>query len=41
VRSPGKVEIPAGAVRASMTFTEDELGVSVLEYLKGDWYITD
>jgi hypothetical protein len=41
VRSPGKVEIPAGAVRASMTFTEDEIGVSVLEYLKGDWFITD
>lgn len=41
VRSPDKVEIPVGAVKASMTFHEDELGDSTLEYLKDDWYITD
>ena len=41
VRSPDKVEIPVGAVKASMTFSEDELGDSTLEYLKTDWYITD
>lgn len=40
VRSPGKVEIPVEAVKASMTFGEDELGDSTLEYLKDDWYIT-
>jgi hypothetical protein len=41
VRSPDKVEIPVGAVRASVTYSEDELGDSTLEYLKNDWYITD
>lgn len=41
VRSRDKVDIPAAAVKASVTFTEDELGVSTLEYLKNDWYITD
>ncbi|WUH92623.1 hypothetical protein OG900_22610 [Streptomyces sp. NBC_00433] len=41
MRSPDKVEIPVGAVKASMTFSEDELGDSTLEYLKNDWYITD
>ncbi len=41
VRSPAEVEIPAGAIKASMTFSEDELGDSTLEYLKNDWYITD
>jgi hypothetical protein len=40
MRSPGKVEIPVGAVKASMTFSEEELGDSTLEYLKNDWYIT-
>lgn len=40
VRSPGKVEIPVGAIKASMTFSEDELGDSTLEYRKNDWYIT-
>ena len=41
VRSRDKVDIPAAAVKASVTFTEDELGVSTLEYLKNNWYITD
>jgi hypothetical protein len=41
VRSRDKVDIPAAAVKASVTFTEDELGVSTLEYLKNDWFITD
>jgi hypothetical protein len=41
MRSPDKVEIPVGAVKASMTFSEEELGDSTLEYLKNDWYITD
>ncbi|MGW3955532.1 hypothetical protein ACWEKM_32450 [Streptomyces sp. NPDC004752] len=41
VRTPDKMEIPAEAVRASVTFSESELGSSTLEYLKNDWYITD
>ncbi|MEU9790855.1 hypothetical protein AB0E27_09505 [Streptomyces sparsogenes] len=41
VRSPDKIDIPAGAVRASVTFSESEIGTSTLEYLKDNWYITD
>lgn len=36
-----KVEIPTNAIRASVTFSESELGSSTLEYLEGNWYITD
>lgn len=36
-----KVEIPTAAIRASVTFSESELGSSTLEYLEGNWYITD
>jgi hypothetical protein len=40
VQTPGTVEIPVEAVRASVTFSETELGSSTLEYLKDEWYIT-
>ncbi|MGW0937149.1 hypothetical protein [Streptomyces sp. NPDC002666] len=36
-----KVEVPTEAIRASVTFSESELGSSTLEYLKDNWYITD
>jgi hypothetical protein len=39
--TPDKFEIPAESVRSSITFSEDEIGSSTLEYLKGNWYITD
>ncbi|WP_405708257.1 MULTISPECIES: hypothetical protein [unclassified Streptomyces] len=41
VRTPAKVEVPTEAVRASASFSEDELGSGTLEYLKDNWYITD
>lgn len=39
--TPAKVEIPTAAIRASVTFSESELGNSTLEYLKDNWYVTD
>ncbi|SFF51504.1 hypothetical protein SAMN05216251_11726 [Actinacidiphila alni] len=41
VETPDKIEMPADSVRASVTFTDSEIGSSTLEYLKNDWYITD
>ncbi|MFF0740373.1 hypothetical protein ACFYVL_08215 [Streptomyces sp. NPDC004111] len=41
VVTSGKVEIPTAAIRASVTFTEDEFSSGTLEYLKNTWYITD
>lgn len=41
VVSPTEVEIPASAVRASVTFTSEDLGDMTLEYMNGNWYITD
>jgi hypothetical protein len=41
VSTPDKIEMPTGAVRASVTFSESELGSCTLEYLKNNWYITD
>lgn len=41
VRTPARIEMPLAAVRTSATFSEDDLGSYVLEYLKDDWYITD
>ncbi|MEU7242628.1 PT domain-containing protein [Streptomyces sparsogenes] len=41
VRAPDKIDIPAAAVKASVTFSESEIGTSTLEYLKDNWYITD
>ncbi|MEU1654482.1 hypothetical protein ACH46N_28715 [Streptomyces pristinaespiralis] len=41
VRTPEKIEMPVEAIRASVTFSESDLGSSTLEYLKNDWYITD
>lgn len=41
VRTPDKIDMPAEVVRASVTFSESELGNSTLEYLKNNWYITD
>ncbi|MYV99645.1 hypothetical protein GT354_15380 [Streptomyces sp. SID3343] len=40
-KGPTKVEIPTEAVKATITFSESELGSSTLEYLDGSWYITD
>ncbi|HET9381805.1 MAG TPA: hypothetical protein VFP69_13355 [Streptomyces sp.] len=41
VHTRDKIEMPVESVRASVTFTERELGDSTLEYVNGDWYITD
>ncbi|BBJ46018.1 hypothetical protein SSPO_087360 [Streptomyces antimycoticus] len=41
VRTPDKIEMPAAAVRASATFSDNDLGSYTLEYLKNDGYITD
>ncbi|MCZ4125210.1 hypothetical protein [Streptomyces sp. H39-S7] len=41
VRTPDKIEMPLEAVRSSATFSEDDLGSYILEYLKSDWFITD
>ncbi|MEW2175064.1 hypothetical protein AB0890_01780 [Streptomyces sp. NPDC005406] len=41
VLTPAKVEIPTDAIKASVTFSESDLGSSTLEYLKNNWYITD
>ncbi|MEV6746789.1 hypothetical protein AB0N21_20680 [Streptomyces sp. NPDC051080] len=41
VSTPDKIEMPTEAVRASVTFSETELGSCTLEYLKNNWYITD
>lgn len=41
VRTPAKIEMPVEAVRASVTFSESDLGSYTLEYLGNDWYITD
>jgi hypothetical protein len=40
-QTPGKVLVPASAVKAPVTFTSDDLGDRTLEYLHGQWYITD
>lgn len=37
----GKVEVPASAIRASVTFTEEQLGSTVLEYQGDNWYVVD
>ncbi|MFG2169977.1 hypothetical protein ACGFMO_01120 [Streptomyces niveus] len=39
--APEKYEIPAEAVKASVTFGEEEIGSSTMEYLKDNWYVTD
>ncbi|MEU5001690.1 hypothetical protein [Streptomyces sp. NPDC021622] len=41
VRTPVKIEMPVESVRASVTFSESDLGSYTLEYLKNDWYITE
>ncbi|MFE2021494.1 hypothetical protein ACFW9O_25985 [Streptomyces sp. NPDC059499] len=41
VRTPAKIEMPVEAVRASVSFSENDLGSYTLEYLKSNWYITD
>ena len=40
-RTPTKIDIPATAVKASITFASGDLGDSTLEYQHGQWYITD
>ncbi|MEV6895977.1 hypothetical protein [Amycolatopsis sp. NPDC051372] len=39
--SSTKVEIPAAAVRASVKFTDSDLGDATLEYRGGQWFVTD
>ncbi|MFB8350431.1 hypothetical protein [Streptomyces niveus] len=39
--APDKFEIPAEAVRASVTFSESEIGSSTMGYLKDEWYVVD
>ncbi|MDQ0381888.1 hypothetical protein [Amycolatopsis thermophila] len=39
-KGPTTVEIPASAVKASVSFTEGDLGDSTLEFLHGQWFIT-
>ncbi|MEV8533252.1 hypothetical protein [Streptomyces sp. NPDC051211] len=41
VRTPDKIEMPLEAVRASVAFSESDLGSYTLEYLENDYYITD
>ncbi|MFI6090659.1 hypothetical protein [Streptomyces sp. NPDC051218] len=41
VRTTDKVEMPVEAVKASASFTENDLGSYTLEYLDNDWYITE
>ncbi|MCX4986554.1 hypothetical protein [Streptomyces sp. NBC_00572] len=41
VLGPGKIEMPAAAVRSAATFSDSDLGSCTLEYLRSDWYITD
>jgi hypothetical protein len=40
-QAPGKIVVPASAVRASVTFTSSDLGDYTMEYQHGQWYITD
>lgn len=41
VLQPTQVEIPTSAIQATTTFTNDELGDTVLTFQDGNWYITD
>ncbi|WTW92621.1 hypothetical protein OG216_04180 [Streptomycetaceae bacterium NBC_01309] len=41
VVNSAKVDVPASAVRSSVTFTESDLGDVTLEYTGGNWFITD
>lgn len=41
VRTPDRIEMPVEAVRASVAFSESDLGDCTMEYLENDWYITD
>ncbi|OEJ30195.1 hypothetical protein BGK67_01375 [Streptomyces subrutilus] len=41
VRTLDTIEMPLESVRSSATFSEEDLGSYVLEYLKDDYYITD
>ncbi|MFD3482445.1 hypothetical protein [Streptomyces sp. NPDC058665] len=36
-----KFEMPVESVKSSVTFGEEEIGSSTMEYLKNDWYVTD
>ncbi|MEV0777730.1 hypothetical protein ACIBLA_08615 [Streptomyces sp. NPDC050433] len=40
-QAPDKYEMPADSVKASVTFTEEEIGNSILEYMKDEWYVVD
>lgn len=39
--TPTKIEIPAAAVQAAVTFTSGDLGDYTVEYLGEQWFITD
>lgn len=36
-----RADIPARAIKASVTFTSDDLGDVTLEYRNGNWYVVD
>ncbi|HEX3815133.1 MAG TPA: S8 family serine peptidase [Mycobacteriales bacterium] len=40
VRSPHEIFIPVTAVKASVTFTSEDLGDSTMEYQHGQWYVS-
>ncbi|OPC77798.1 hypothetical protein B4N89_36575 [Embleya scabrispora] len=40
-RRPDRVEVPAKAVRASVPFSESDLGNQTLQYIDNAWYIVD
>jgi len=39
-QTPTKIEIPAAAINASVTFTSEDIGDRTLEYQHGQWFIT-
>ena len=38
---PGRVHIPVEAVKADVTFTEEDLGSYTISYQDGDWFLVD
>jgi subtilisin family serine protease len=40
VRSPHEIFIPATAIKASVTFTAEDLGDSTMDYEHGQWYVS-
>ena len=38
---PGRIHIPVEAVKADVTFTEEDLGSYTISYQDGDWFLVD